>query len=133
MRPQPNVEISTEQPELQRRIELGAVVPARWPDEVVKRFASYLSAQSNLPWTNYTWLGTGHTIPCDSWLNPEFTFALLQSEHSAVPTPGLDPQLEDPVSILWFVPISATERQKAIDRGSSHLKRTLPANRWKHA
>lgn len=70
-RPQPNVEMSTDHPEMWRRIEFGVVLPEHWPNEAINRFASYLSGQSNLPWNNCTWLGPGHTLPCDSWLNPE--------------------------------------------------------------
>lgn len=133
VRPQPQVELSTEQPELIRRIELGVVLPARWPDQAVKRFASYLSGQSGLPWNNHSWLGTGHTIPCDSWQNPKFTFALLQPTHSAAPTPKVEPQFGDPVNFLWFLPITAEERQNAMDNGSEKLARTLPQRRWEDA
>lgn len=133
LRPQPQVEMSTEQPELMCRIELGAVLPASWPDEAIKQFASYLSAQSNLPWNRYTWLGAGHTIPCDSWQNRRFEFALLQPHHPAVPNPTFEPMFGDPVNLLWFVPITAAERQTAIDHGSQRLIETLPKNRWQEA
>lgn len=133
VRPQPAVEMATEQPELLRRIELGVVLPASWPDDAVKRFASYLSGQSALPWNRYTWLGPGHTIPCDSWQNREFAFALLQPDHPAAPTPTLPPQFGDPVNILWFAPISAAERQTAMDHGSERLTQTLPQRRWEQA
>jgi hypothetical protein len=132
-RPQPEVEMATDQPELLRRIEFGAVLPTRWPDDAIKRFASYLSGQSNLPWNRYTWLGPGHTIPCDSWQNRKFSFALLQTDHPAVPTPMLKPQFDDPVNILWFVPISEAERQEAIDHGSKRLEKNLPQRRWEQA
>jgi hypothetical protein len=133
LRPQPSVEMATEKPELLRRIELGVVLPARWPDDAVKRFASYISGQSGLPWNKYTWLGPGHTIPCDSWQNRSFDFALLQLDHPAAPTPTLEPQFGDPVNILWFVPISAAERQAAMDHGSERLTQALPQGRWEQA
>lgn len=132
-RPQPNVEMSTEVPELLRRIELGAVLPKSWPDDAIKRFRGYLSAQSNYPWNNYSWLGPGHTIPCDSWQNREFSFALLLHEHPGVTGLSLDPQFGDPVNVLWFVPISAAERQTAVDGGSERLAELLPAQRWAEA
>ncbi len=128
-RPQPNVEMSTDEHEQLRRIEMGAILPTNWPDEAVKRFASYLSAQSNLPWTHYTWLGPRHTIPCDSWLNPEFPCALLTHEHAAVPRISLGTQFGDPVNILWFLPITAAERETAMNRGSAAVG-ALPSNRW---
>ena len=92
-----------------------------------------MSGQSELPWTRYTWLGSGHTIACDAWQNPDFRFALLQPRHPAVATPTLKPQFGDPVNILWFVPISADERQTAIDHGSERLMDVLPERRWKQA
>src|SRR5215467_1499981 len=67
LRPQPNVEMATEKPDQFRRIELGAVLPGHWLEEAVQGFGSYISGQSNLPWNKYTWLGPGHTLPCDSW------------------------------------------------------------------
>lgn len=133
VRPQPAVEMATDEPELLRRIELGVVLPAGWPDDAIKRFASYLSAQSRLPWDSYTWLGPGHTVPCDSWQNRSFGFGLLQHHHPAIPKPTLGAQFGDPVRILWFVPITAAERQTAIDHGSERLAQTLPQRRWEEA
>ena len=133
VRPQPRVEMFTEQPELLRRIELGVVLPARWTDDAVKRFASYMSGQSGLPWNRYSWLGSGHTIPCDSWENASFSFALLQPSHPAVPTPTLEPLFGDPINILWFVPISAAEQQTAVNHGSKELTQSLPSNRWEQS
>ena len=133
LRPQPNVEMATETPEKLRRIELGAVLPGNWSEEAVKDFGRYISGQSNLPWDKYTWLGPGHTLPCDSWQNPDHTMALLQHEHSGASQIALETFLGDPVDVLWFVPISEEERQVAIDQGSERLKSCLPADRWKQA
>jgi len=133
LRPQPNVEMATETPEQLRRIELGAVLPGCWSEEAVQRFGRYMSGQSNLPWTKYTWLGPGHTLPCDSWQNPDHTAALLQHEHSGASQIALESFLGDPVNALWFVPISEEERQVAINQGSERLKPRLPPDRWKLA
>jgi hypothetical protein len=133
LRPQPNVETATQTPEQLRRIELGAVLPDKWSEEAVQGFGRYVSGQSNLPWNNYTWLGPGHTLPCDSWQNSNLTMALLQHEHSGAPRIALEKFLSDPVNVLWFVPISEEERQVAIDQGSEHLASRLPADRWKQA
>ncbi|MFO0864612.1 MAG: hypothetical protein U0744_08180 [Gemmataceae bacterium] len=87
-RPQPNVEMATEEPELLRRVEMGAILPASLPTEALNRFGSYLSGQSAYPWERYTWFGAVHTVPCNAWPNPKFPFALVQHEHSAAPTPS---------------------------------------------
>ena len=133
LRPQPNVEMVTETPEQLRRIELGAVLPDNWSEEAVQGFGRYVSGQSNLPWNSYTWLGPGHTLPCDSWQNPDHTAALLQYGHSGVSQIALEKFLGDPVNVLWFIPLSEEERQAAINLGSERLKSGLPADRWKQA
>ena len=133
LRPQPGVEMATEAPEQLRHIELGAVLPGTWSEEAVQGFGRYVSGQSNLPWSNYTWLGPGHTLPCDSWQNSKHTMALLQHEHSGAPRIALERFQGNPVNVLWFVPISEEERQVAIDQGSKHLTSRLPADRWKQA
>jgi Suppressor of fused protein (SUFU) len=133
LRPQPNVEMTTETPEQLRRIELGAVLPGNWSEDAVQSFGRYVSGQSDLPWNDYTWLGPGHTLGCDSWQNKDHTIALLQHQHSGAPRIALDRLLDDPVNVLWFVPISKDERQVAIDQGSEHLALRLPTERWKEA
>jgi len=133
LRPQPNVEMATETPEQLRRIELGTVLPGGWSEEAVQGFASYIGGQSKLPWCKYTWLGPGHTLPCDSWQNPDHTAALLQHEHSGACQVALEKFLGDPVNVLWFVPISEEERQVAINQGSERLKSRVPVDRWKQA
>lgn len=121
LRPQPNVEFYTESPQHLRRIELGAVLPEHWTDPQITGFCQYLSGQSNLPWTNYTWLGAGHTLPCDSWNNGLYEYALLKSTHNSIPSLTLPAQFGDPVNMLWFIPITATERMKAMNEGSESL------------
>ena len=133
IRPQPNVEMATETPEELRRIELGAILPPSWSDKDVKKFGQYLSAQSDFPWTQYTWLGPGHTIGCDCWQNRSFNSALLQYEHANAPRLQLGTQFGDPVNVLWFLAITADERQIAVDQGSGRLLQQLPNDRWKDA
>ncbi len=133
LRPQPSVEMYCEQPELLRRVELGAVLPSSWSDTAIKGFAGYLSGQTNLPWHYYTWMGPGHTVPCDAWQNRKFTFALLSPKHAAVPEFELGLCVDDPVNVLWFLPVSAAERKFAMDEGSDRLQQQLAANRWQQA
>jgi hypothetical protein len=109
------------------------VLPGNWPEEAIQSFECYISGQSNLPWTKYSWLGPGHTIPCGSWQNPDHTAALLQREHSGASEIALEMFLGDPVNVLWFVPISEEEKQVAISQGSERLKSHLPADRWTQA
>ncbi len=133
VRPQPNVEMYSEDPELLRRVELGVALPSHWPADAERRVAAYLSGQSNLPWDQYSWLGPGHTVPCDAWCNRQFTYALLQHDHPALPPVSLSAQFGDPVQILWFLPITEAEREIAIEQGSQQLASQLPATRWQEA
>jgi hypothetical protein len=133
LRPQPNVELTTAEPEQLRRIELGVVLPANWPEEGIQRFGRYMSGQANLPWDNYTWLGPGHTLGCDSWRHRDHTKSILQHQHSGAPHITMEEFLGDPINVLWFLPISEDERQVAIDQGSEQLLSRLPADRWKQA
>lgn len=128
--PQPNVERHMEDPGDFRRIELGVLLPSDFGDADVNRFGGYLSGQAGLPWHKFTWLGPGHTIPCDSWRSTKYTSALLVREHRHLPAMQLPSMMGDPVSVLWFVPITDTERQLAIESGSSALLARLPASRW---
>lgn len=131
--PQPNVEMHTETPELLRRIELAALLPTDWSNEAINRFAEYLSGQTSLPWTKSTWLGVGHTMPCDSWRNEEFAFALLEASVGDLPTMILGPIFDDPVNVLWMTPISEEERTIAVSQGSNELVRQLPKDRWRES
>ena len=131
--PQPSVELSSDDWRALRRIELAGMLPLGWPEDAVKRFGGYLSGQSRLPWNSYTWLGERHTIPCDSWRNPEYTAALLVRDHPAAGAVKGVRVLGDPVTVLWFIPITESERQLAVDQGSMELERRLPRDRWLRA
>lgn len=133
LHPQPNIELATENPELLRRIELGVVLPGSWPEKAIKAFGGYLSGQANLPWKQYTWLGPGHTLPCDVWQNPAYEYALLTHSHAGAPRLALGKLFDDPVNVLWLVPISDAERQLAMDEGSDRLVKGLAADRWMDA
>jgi hypothetical protein len=131
--PMPNVERAYDDPSAHRRIELASVLPSSWSDGAIKRFAQYVSAQSKLPWARNTWLGRGHTIPCDAWQNSAFEAALLLDAHPAVETPELGEVFGDPVSIAWFLPITALERARCERDGSAAVVARLPKDRWREA
>jgi len=128
IRPQPNVERFVEDPRPRRRIELGAWLPAAWPNDAITRFAGYLSAQSNLPWSRYTWLGPGHTIPCDAWPDARFEYALLTDRHARVHV-NLGEHFEDPVTVLWLLPLTRDEQRRVVESGSDAVLRDLPPDR----
>ena len=124
LRPQPVVESVVERATEFRRIELGAGLAAD-ASAYFDPFARYLSGQSNLPWTRYTWLGPGHTIPCDAFPDTDFTAVLLCREFQGAPSVSIPPFRGDPVNMLWAVPITRREREVAMERGAAELARLL--------
>lgn len=133
LRPQPNVELAHEDPQPYRRIELGVLLPSSWTDEQILAFGSNLSGNAGYPWSNFSWLGAGHTIPCPRWNASQFEMALLADTHPELGKLELGPVFDDPVNLLWYLPITASERQMAQEIGSFGLLQQLPADRWQQA
>jgi hypothetical protein len=125
LRPQPGVESAFDEPSLHRRIELGVCLgPPYTTDQDAMQMARYVSAQSNLPWANFTWLGDGHTIPCDSLPGKEksgFTSVLLCASPPGCPELLMPTYRGDYIRMLWLVPITDSERAFAIKHSSSAL------------
>jgi hypothetical protein len=126
LRSQPNVELYVEDPSPLRRIELAGCLDPQCPEDEVLRFTSYLSGQSGYPWSFSSWLGDGHTMPCNAV--PEalggrrFPFVLLTKAIAGAPDFHLSPFRGDPINVLWTVPITETERDLAEQEGSSALR-----------
>lgn len=124
LRSQPSVELSVEDPSSIRRIELGSMVDLSVGEAVIKELAGYISGQSGVPWHQNTWLGHGHTLPADVFerhTSGRMPFALLSNHHPGVPAISLPRFRDDPVSILWMIPISEREREFAIQNRSAAL------------
>jgi hypothetical protein len=130
--PQPIPDDATES-SCVRHVELGVVLPSRCDDAAIKRFAAYLGAQSTLPWARYTWLGHGHTLPCDAWQSAAFSSVVFSTEHPAVPTVNLGRVLGASPAVLWMLPLSPSERELAVSAGSAHVLKRLPRERWREA
>lgn len=129
MRSQPKVELHSETSSLLRRIELGGCYD-EISDAEMKSIASYISGQSQMPWVNITWLGSGHTLPSDVFGNlsgGRFPYALLINEHPSFPGFSLPEFRGDPVTLLWMIPISESEREHAMHHGSRKLWEALMA------
>lgn len=124
IRPQPKVELHYEDPSSHRRIELGVGLDASLPDEAVKKMASYISGQTQLPWSNFTFLGKGHTIPSDvaaELSGGQLPFVLLVNHALGSLDVALPHFRGDPINLLWMIPISETERKFAETNGSTEL------------
>jgi hypothetical protein len=127
IRPQPLVEMYVQDPRPQRRIELGiALERSQFTEEEIMATIKYLATQANLPWNAYSWLGNGHTMGCDSCpVGPQFDAMMLLKAPSGAPPIILPSYRDDPVNLLWMVPLTEAERQYAAEKGSGELMARL--------
>ncbi len=129
IRPQPNVEMYTDDPGPYRRIELGMRLGPGCSDTLQQAAMRYLSGQTGYPWHAYSWLGHGHTFPCDVIPpGPDgtlFPFVLLQRELRAEGCVLLPAYRGDRVSLLWMIPITKAERDFAESHGSEQLAEAM--------
>lgn len=132
LRPQPQVEMYYEDASDFRRFEFAACFAPGAKEETITRMANYLSGQSTLPWENITFLGNGHTIPCDAFRDDpdlhHFTAVLLIDQPPGAPELN-PPRMEgDRVMLLWAIPITERERQLVIERKSAAFVEKFPAD-----
>jgi hypothetical protein len=128
IQPQPAVEMRYEDPLPYRRIELGIGLDDALSDEAIKKVASYMSGQTGLPWSRFTFLGHGHSIPSDvaaELSGGQLPFVLLVQRTLGAPDVTLPKFRGDPINLLWMIPISEQERQFAQANGSAELIKRL--------
>jgi hypothetical protein len=111
--PMPGIELyDSEDYRKDRRMELGFAVVKKH-EELCNQMFSYLSAASAYPWREDTFLAHGHTIPYDRiagfaavlFVNPRMVTSLEMPEYESF--------MEDPINLLWVVPITKEEYQFA--------------------
>jgi hypothetical protein len=133
LRPQPTVELSPSDPRPRRRIELGLAIERRLFDLRGDAIAAWISERARYPWRRLSWLGDHHTVSCDAIpTGPSgraFTAVLLLREPVDAPPVAFPPFRNDPVTLLWLVPITDRERRLAELEGSAVLARLLSARR----
>ncbi len=125
----PKVEQHYDDPSPYRRIELAAAVDRKCPDAELSRFGQYISGQARYPWTHFTPLGHGHTMPCDStpsvFDGQRFNCVLFSQTLPETPELALGRFRRDPINVLWMLPITERERKLAMEAGSQELERQL--------
>jgi len=128
LRPQPELGLPDD-PRDHRRIELACAIGRGFGEAAAKTLASYIAAQSALPWSDDTWLGEGHTIPCDAVpVGPSeghFDAVMLTRSPPGAPSISIPEFDGDPVNLYWLIPISEAERKLAMDSGSEVLLERL--------
>lgn len=125
IRPMPRADEASEQPRQVRRVELGlAVGPETELDE--QAVLNYLCAHANLPWERIAFLGHGHVLGATglfkgSSLAGKFPAALLCRELDDGAKLDLPDLMNDPVGLLWIVPITKEELEWAEASGTDAL------------
>ena len=111
--PQPMVELASEQPSLFRRVELAVRLPKHAADENCLTAArNNVSQLAGYPWRNFSWLGAGHS--CDfSEVRESCPNAVLVADSLVRPTEiqPLSDFRDDPVNLLWLVPVDQNQQQ----------------------
>ncbi len=125
IRPQPTVERYTENARDLRRIELAIAVenPAD-----AGALAELLATVSAMPWRQFVWLGSGHTLRAGSLpksIGDRFTSLLFHAQPGGAPRIHLPVERGDPVNLLWLIPITEAERELAESESSEVLVRRL--------
>lgn len=130
LRPQPQVEMAFEDPSDHRRIELAAALSKSVDTASVMKLADYIGANADLPWCNFTFLGHGHTIPCNAFAEDrslkDLGAVILTREPADAPF-QLDLEIGgDPINLLWIIPITEKERTLAQATNSAALFEKFP-------
>lgn len=130
--PQPNVELSVEFPSAQRRIELAFQMDlAKASEATIERARNSMGALASIPWRQFNWLGKGHT--CSFAVVEGFDVAVLIDDQTRVEVlnDAIEQQndsgklvqgiemgsfREDPINLLWIVPISSMQMQQLENR-----------------
>lgn len=124
-RPMPRVDSSTDEAQLFRRAEMAIALDLHEAKGASEPFARWISGQLQYPWKAFTWFGHGHTMPCDAAKaissRAELSSVLFVTSGLGVPSIKLPNVREDPVNLLWAIPITDRERQIAVANESVAL------------
>ncbi len=115
--PQPTVELFSQAPSQDRRIEIAIQLPPDTPPDEIERVAARISSLSAYPWQQFSWFGSGHS--CD-FLNvlPGSTTALFVHDRIRNPQSQIEMPVfrGDPIKLLWLIPLNAN-REPLIPTG----------------
>ena len=103
--PQPNVEMYVENPSTSRRVELACrVESAKLDPERIEQLGRQISSVAKHPWDTFTWYGHMHSCEFKVAGFEDTPFAMFWGEPEPLCT-----FRNDPVRLLWLVPISQAE------------------------
>lgn len=121
LRPQPAVEMYTENRNDINRIELGLILNSDLSEQQINEIASWISGQASLPWNNITFLGEGHTINFEIFKSSKMDSVVLTNKLDVLPKVNLTDYRDSKINFLWMVPISSKERDKIMNEGSENV------------
>lgn len=91
-----------------RRIELGFAAMEEY-EGICMQMYSYLSALSSLPWNEISFLGHGHTIPCNAIEGYGAVWLLNTRLLPEIDAPSYGTFMYDSINMLWVIPITKPE------------------------
>lgn len=107
-----------------RRIELGFAATEAQSGGCMKMY-SYLSAISNIPWRDISFLGHGHTIPCDAIEGFSAVWLLDSRLLPQIPAPSYPDFMGDRINLLWAVPLKEAEFGRLKEMGTEEALKRL--------
>jgi hypothetical protein len=115
--PQPMVEMNTQTPTDLRRIELAIALPAAATQLQIDTAKQNISRLAAYPWSQFTWLGAGHTCSFVG-IRPECNSAILiddsvirTSSHPMANGSQIEGFRGDKVNLLWIFPVTNADQQ----------------------
>lgn len=97
-----------------RRIELGFAAVRERQDICIKMY-SFLSSLSALPWDEISFLGHGHTIPCNVIEGFSAVWLLNARLIPEIASPDYKDFMGDRVNLLWVVPLTQEEYETVME------------------
>lgn len=118
--PMPVFDMSHENPENYRKIEIGILLDSR---EDTMLLGSYLAAQAKSPWSYETHFDSGHTITCRELqeLGSGMSFMLFVDRASFLPDFDCNFFTDNNIRFLFMIPIYVSEQAFAENTSSIEL------------
>ncbi|MEC8023695.1 MAG: suppressor of fused domain protein [Myxococcota bacterium] len=128
IRPQPRVVTFYEDPSTVRRIELAiALTPDLSTD--ISHLLTGLGALTRFPWATWSWLASGHTLQANGVpVGPSgqpFDCYVIHHAPPGITLPTMPQYADEPVHLLWLIPITNAERSLAQHAGTEELMERL--------
>jgi hypothetical protein len=124
IRPQPRVVTFYEDPSQVRRVELAIAITHELAEDL-DTLISGLGALTRAPWATWSWLAGGHTlgargIPLGT-SGTRFNCYVVDPAPPGAPTVNMPHYMNEPVNLLWLIPITTEEREEAQTVGTEKL------------